>query len=67
MRNPKFDFYLKYFELIENGQCRLTWQKALILVYEALSTIPAPRENKNKPDVGDMVTIPALWRQKEKD
>lgn len=24
-------------------------------MYEALGAIPAPRENKNKPDVGDMV------------
>lgn len=45
----------------------LSWQEALILVYEALGAIPAPRENKNKSDVGDMVIIPALWRQKEKN
>lgn len=45
----------------------LSWQEALILVYEALGAIPAPRENKSKPDVGDMVIIPVLWRQKEKN
>lgn len=45
----------------------LSWQEALILEYEALGAIPAPRENKNNPEVGDTVIIPELWRQKEKN